>query len=179
MTSGVEAFKYVRPHITALPSPPVNVRANALCYRGDVNRQPDERVGAWAALLRVHAAVVPRLERELAAVGMPLSWYDVLLELKRTGEGRLTPKEIEEKVLFEQYNLSRLLDRMEADGLVRRIPYPGDRRRQLVEITDRGRALQRSMWGVYGPAIHRHIGAKLTEKEAGQLAALLLRLTQE
>jgi DNA-binding MarR family transcriptional regulator len=139
----------------------------------------DAASDAWVRLARAERALVGRIEAELKGAGFPtLSWYDVLLELKRTSEGRLTPREIEEKVLFEQYNLSRLLDRMEADGLVRRIPYPGDRRRQLVEITDRGRALQRSMWGIYGPAIHRHIGAKLTEKEAGQLAALLLRLTQ-
>jgi len=68
---------------------------------------------------------------------------------------------------------------MEAEGLVRRIPYPGDRRRQWVEITDEGRALQWRMWSVYGPAIDRFVGAKLTEKEAGQLAALLLKLVRE
>ena len=81
-------------------------------------------------------------------------------------------------MLFEQYNLSRLLDRMEAEGHVRRIPYPGDRRRQLVEITEEGRLLQRRMWGVYGPAINRHIGAKLTDKEAGNLAGLLLKFKE-
>ena len=42
----------------------------------------DERLSAWSALLRVHAALVPVLERELAAAHrLPLSWYDVLLEL--------------------------------------------------------------------------------------------------
>jgi DNA-binding MarR family transcriptional regulator len=82
-------------------------------------------------------------------------------------------------VLFEQYNLSRLLDRMEKDGLVRRIPFPGDKRRQLIEITEEGRALQWRMWGVYGAAINRFIGAKLNDKEAGQLATLLLKLIQE
>jgi DNA-binding MarR family transcriptional regulator len=137
----------------------------------------DSVTDSWVRLIRAERALVGRFEAELKGAGFPgLAWYDVLLELKRVPEGRLTPREIEAKVLFEQYNLSRLLDRMEADGLVRRIPYPGDRRRQLVEITDKGRALQRSMWGVYGPAISRHIGAKLTEEEASQLARLLLKL---
>jgi DNA-binding MarR family transcriptional regulator len=123
--------------------------------------------------------VVGRIEAELKSAGFPsLHWYDVLLELKRGPEGRLTPREIEDAGLFEQYNLSRLLDRMEAEGLVRRIPYPGDRRRQLVEITEEGRALQERMWGVYGAAINRFISAKLTDKEAGQLSALLLKLLQ-
>ena len=68
---------------------------------------------------------------------------------------------------------------MEAEGLVRRIPYPGDKRRQLVEITEEGRALQERMWGVYGAALNRFISAKLNDKEAGQLSALLLKLIQE
>ena len=118
-----------------------------------------------------------RIEAELKGAGFPpLAWYDVLLSLKKA-DGRRTPREIEQEVLFEQYNLSRLLDRMEAEGLVRRIPYPGDRRRQLVEITGEGRALQRRMWSVYGPAISRHMGCKLAEGEAERLAGLLQKLT--
>ncbi len=137
-------------------------------------------IRAWGRLIRAERTVVGRIEAELKSAGFPsLHWYDVLLELKRGPEGRLTPREIEDAGLFEQYNLSRLLDRMEAEGLVRRIPYPGDRRRQLVEITEEGRALQERMWGVYGAAINRFISAKLTDKEAGQLSALLLKLIQE
>jgi DNA-binding MarR family transcriptional regulator len=137
-------------------------------------------IRAWGRLIRAERTVVGRIEAELKSAGFPsLHWYDVLLELKRGPEGRLTPREIEEAGLFEQYNLSRLLDRMEAEGLVRRIPYPGDKRRQLVEITEEGRALQARMWGVYGAAINRFISAKLTDKEAGQLSGLLLKLIQE
>lgn len=137
-------------------------------------------IKAWGRLIRTQRELVGRVEAELKSAGFPsLYWYDVLLELKRGPEGRLTPKEIEAAVLFEQYNLSRLLDRMEAEGLVRRIPYPGDRRRQLIEITEEGRALQWRMWSVYGAAINRFIGAKLTDGEAGQLSALLLKLLLE
>lgn len=137
-------------------------------------------IKAWGRLIRAERTVVSRIEAELKSAGFPsLHWYDVLLELKRGPEGRLTPRDIEAAVLFEQYNLSRLLDRMEAEGLVRRTPYPGDKRRQLVEITEEGRALQERMWSVYGAAINRFISAKLTDKEAGQLSALLLKLTLE
>lgn len=136
-------------------------------------------IRAWGRLIRAERTVVARIEAELKSAGFPsLHWYDVLLEVKRGPGGRLTPREIEEAVLFEQYNLSRLLDRMEAEGLVRRIPFPGDKRRQLVEITDEGRSLQERMWPVYGAAINRYFGDKLGEKEAGQLSALLLKLLQ-
>ncbi|WP_414471904.1 MarR family winged helix-turn-helix transcriptional regulator [Microvirga sp. M2] len=141
-------------------------------------REPSDAVtDAWVRLIRAGRGAVGRIEDDLKTAGFPcLSWYDVLLHLKRRPDGRSSPREIEDAVLFEQYNLSRLLDRMEADGLVRRIPYPGDKRRQWVEITEEGRALQRRMWGIYGPAINRVIGEKLTEAEAEQLAGLLLKL---
>jgi DNA-binding MarR family transcriptional regulator len=137
-------------------------------------------IKAWGRLIRAERTVVGRIEAELKSAGFPsLHCYDVLLELKRGPGGRLTPREIEEAVLFEQYNLSRLLDRMEAGGLVRRTPFPGDKRRQLVEITEKGRALQERMWKVYGDAMIRFFGARLGEKEAGQLAGLLLKLVQD
>jgi DNA-binding MarR family transcriptional regulator len=141
-------------------------------------QEPSDAVtDAWVRLVRAGREVVGQIEAELRGADFPsLSWYDVLLHLKRRPDGRSSPREIEDAGLFEQYNLSRLLDRMEAEGLVRRIPYPGDKRRQLVEITEEGRLLQRRMWGVYGPAINRFIGEKLTEEEATHLAALLLKL---
>ena len=70
---------------------------------------------------------------------------------------------------------------MEVEGLVRRIPYPGDKRRQLVEITDEGRALQERMWAVSWSGHNRSfISAKLhSDKEAGKPSVLLLKLIQE
>jgi DNA-binding MarR family transcriptional regulator len=138
---------------------------------------PESVTDAWVRLIRAGRDVAGRIEADLKAAGFPsLAWYDVLLSLKKAPAGRRTPREIEHEVLFEQYNLSRLLDRMESEGLVRRIPYPGDRRRQLVEITQAGRALQRRMWTVYGPAISRYVGCRFTEGEAKELASLLGRL---
>lgn len=141
-------------------------------------QEPSDAVtDAWVRLIRSGREIAGGIETEMKRAGFPpLAWYDVLLHLKRQADGRSSPRAIEDAALFEQYNLSRLLDRMEAEGLVRRIPYPGDRRRQLVEITEEGRSLQRRMWRSYGPAIDRFIGGKLTDREAEQLAALLLKL---
>lgn len=142
-----------------------------------VQEPSDAVTNAWVRLIRAGREIAGEIEAELKRAGFPsLAWYDVLLHLKYQPDGRSSPRAIEEAALFEQYNLSRLLDRMETEGLVRRIPYPGDKRRQLVEITQAGRALQRRMWSLYGPAINRFIGDKLSDKEAEQLAALLLKL---
>ena len=132
---------------------------------------------AWARLVRAHRAVTTRIVADLKGAGFPpLVWYDVLLELGRAGCGRLAPGRLEDALLFAQYNVSRLVDRMAADGLVRREPHPSDARRQLIAVTPEGRALRERMWPAYAAAIARHLGAKLPGGKADQLSALLARL---
>ncbi|KAA2236024.1 MarR family winged helix-turn-helix transcriptional regulator [Salinarimonas soli] len=134
----------------------------------------DDVVAAWVRLVRAQRAVMGAVEADLKRAGEPpLSWYDVLWSLVQAPDGRLAPRDLEGALLLEQYNLSRLLDRLEADGLVARVPHPGDRRRQFVEITERGRALRERMWPVYAEAVQRHVGARLGDGEARCLAAIL------
>jgi DNA-binding MarR family transcriptional regulator len=106
----------------------------------------------------------------------PLAWYDVLLELSRARDGRLRPFEIEKETLLAQYNLSRLLDRLEKEGLIGREPCADDARGQWVVITDKGRAMQARIWKVYAKAIQQHVGEKLDDKAAETLGQLLGRL---
>jgi len=137
----------------------------------------DEAVTAWARLVRAEQIVLEKIEAALKAADLPpLSWYDVLLELSRADAGRLRPLELERRTLLAQYNASRLFDRMEKAGLVERLPHPEDKRGQLIAITTEGRALQKRMWRVYGPAIARHVGEKLRPAEAAELARLLAKL---
>jgi DNA-binding MarR family transcriptional regulator len=141
-------------------------------------RNPSDAVTkAWARLIRARETVVAAVERDLKAAGLPpLGWYDVLLELTRARNGRLRPFEIEKETLLAQYNLSRLLDRLEREGLIAREPCADDRRGQWVVITDEGRALQARTWKVYARAIQNHVGDRLDDKAAAQLANLLGRL---
>lgn len=132
---------------------------------------------AWARLLRAHHALTVAIGADLKQAGFPpLDWYDALLALGRAPEGRLTPRELEQRMVMAQYNCSRLVDRLEAEGLVRRIPYPGDRRRQLIEITEEGRALRLRMWPPYAQSIEHHVGSKLSDGDAARLADLLAPL---
>ena len=142
-------------------------------------RQPsDAVVRAWARLIRAQQAVLAAVEAELKAVGFqPLGWYDVLLELTRKDAG-LRPFALEQELLLAQYNLSRLLDRLEKAGYIERRPCPDDGRGQVVAITAAGRALVKRMWPTYRAAIARHVGSKLSEDEAARLAALLGKLTE-
>jgi glucose dehydrogenase len=98
----------------------------------------------------------------------PLAWYDALLELSRAPDGMLRPVE-------PQYSTSRLVDRLPEAGLAERKTCPIDGRRQYVVITQGGRNLQKKMWDTYSAAIERHVGAKLSNKDAAQLCDLLGR----
>ena len=144
-----------------------------------MSRNPSDSVTrAWIKLMRAREKVLGAIEHDLKAAGCPpLAWYDVLLELSRAPGGRLRPFEIEKETLLAQYNLSRLLDRLEKEGLVARAPCEDDARGQWVVITEKGRAAQARTWKTYAKAIQKHVGEKLDDKAAATLAELLSRLT--
>ena len=129
---------------------------------------------AWARLLRAHAGAFGGVEADLKKAGFPpLSWYDVLLELRRA-DGGLRPMDVEQRLLIPQHNLSRLIERMVKAGYVQRRACLEDGRGHLLELTRSGRELQRRMWPSYAQAIDRHVGRRLgSEENAAQLASLL------
>jgi len=137
----------------------------------------DAAIRAWTRLIRAQQTALAGVEADLKAAGFPpLAWYDVLLELSRLEDGGLRPFALERELLLAQYNLSRLLDRLEQAGYVERQSCPEDGRGQVVVITKAGRAVVKRMWPTYRAAIARHLGAKLSEDEAARLAALLGKL---
>ncbi len=166
----------MREHISSRGTTGVNVRAHTPSCYGRAVRRDDERVAAWAAVLRVHAAVVPRLERELAAVGMPLSWYDVLLELNAAPDRRLRMTELGARAVLSRERVSRVVDELERAGLVRRERNPADGRSLLAAVTDDGRARLRAAAPAYLAGIARHFGAHLDDEEARVVGAALRRV---
>jgi len=133
---------------------------------------------AWARLIRAAQSASAAVEAALKAEGFPpLAWYDVLLELDRNPEKCLRHRDIHREMLLERYNVTRLVDRLEKDGLVEREPCPEDARGAVVRLTDKGAALRRAMWPAYREAIIRHFSSKLTEGELEQLARVLGALT--
>jgi len=136
-------------------------------------------VDAWIALNRAQRRVFETIEAELKSAGQPpLAWYDVLLETECAGETGARPFELESTLLLAQYNLSRLLDRIERQGLIAREACAEDGRGQVVRITERGKALRRAMWPVYARAIESAVGGRLNAGEAETLMTLLGRLVE-
>ncbi|HEY0233430.1 MAG TPA: helix-turn-helix domain-containing protein [Afipia sp.] len=143
-----------------------------------MKRRPStEATEAWIRLMRIQSRVLDAVEQDLKKAGFPpLAWYDALLELSRAPDGELRPVELEKQMLLPQYSTSRLIDRLVDEGLAARRECERDKRGLFVEITEAGRDLQKKMWDSYSAAIERHMGSKLSDAEAAQLAALLDRL---
>jgi DNA-binding MarR family transcriptional regulator len=141
-------------------------------------------VRAWARLMKAQRLALANVEEALKEAGLPpLVWYDVLLEIERAGAAGVRPFELERATLLAQYNLSRLLDRVERDGYIERRACPDDGRGQAVHITESGRAVRRRMWPAYAGAIEasigRHLGAKDVEALGAVLGRLIERLSHE
>jgi len=137
-------------------------------------RPNESTVRAWARLLRTERTLLDRAEDGLKVANLPpLAWYDVLFELERCGGEGLRPAQLQKELMLAQYNLSRLLDRIEAGGYVARRLCHEDGRGQVVTITTDGRRMLRRMWVVYSSVIQGSIGERLEPAETASLIALL------
>jgi DNA-binding MarR family transcriptional regulator len=136
-------------------------------------------LATWRAFLNAHAVLIQRIEKDLKAHGLPpLGWYDVLWPLYRADDNRLRMNELAEQVVLSRTGLVRLVDRVEAAGLLRREPVPEDGRGAYVVITDEGSATLRRMWPLYRRHIQRDFLDALGA-EAERLRTALERIVEE
>jgi len=141
---------------------------------GSAGRPEDPAVDAWRGLLVAHSRLVPAVEADLRAAGqVPLSWYDVLLELNAAPERRLRMSELGQRVVLSRTRVSRIVDELAAAGLAERQPDEADGRSSFAVLSAAGRDALRRAWPVYREAIRRHLAAWLTVPQCRELAALL------
>lgn len=134
----------------------------------------DTVVRAWARLMKAQQRALRAVEQALKKAKLPpLTWYDALLELERAGESGLRPFELEREMLMAQYNLSRLVDRIEKAGYVERRTCDDDGRGQVIMITAAGKDIRRRMWPVYADTIQSSIGVHLSDTQAETLDSIL------
>jgi len=140
-------------------------------------RASDWRIGVWRTFLRAHAGALRELERELMAeTGTPLGWYDVLLQLAEAPGRRLRMAELADKVLLSRSGLTRVIDRLQTDGLVRREPSPGDARGTFTVLTAEGMARLRAAAPTHLAGIRKHWLAHFSDDELRELGRLLNRV---
>jgi DNA-binding MarR family transcriptional regulator len=132
-----------------------------------------EALAAWRVFFEVALALPDILDAELeAAVELPFRWYDVLVQLEELPGG--TPmNEVASRILASKSGLTRVIDKMEAAGLVSRERPAENRRVVLISITDEGRSTLHAARRVHRDGIRRHFTEHLTAAELTRLARML------
>lgn len=107
-------------------------------------------------------------------IGMDV--YDVLLALKRSPDRKLRLSDLADRVVLSRSGLTRLVDRIESSGWLRREPVPEDRRGSYAVLTPAGDEAMRKCWTVYEGLILEHFGRHLGDDEARQMHEMLSRM---
>jgi DNA-binding MarR family transcriptional regulator len=131
-----------------------------------------EAVAAWEALFRAQVSVLRQLNAEFPSDELSFNEYDVLFNLTRC-EGRQSRiRDLNKHLLLTQPSVSRLVDRLVAQGFVSKEPDPGDGRGTIVRLTDAGFETFRKVAVVHAESIHRRVGGALNTEELATLAQL-------
>lgn len=125
-------------------------------------------VAAWESLMRTHAVLLRGFEEAGDFAPLTSREYDVLFNLSRAPGHALRMRELVSGALVSQPSMSRMVDRLATDGLVRRESDPADGRGVRVALTDAGLSLQREI----GRRHVRSIDAAFAVLDDAELAAL-------
>jgi len=137
----------------------------------------DEKVLLFGLLLETNARLAKDFGAELEAkCDLPLAWFDVLLQLRRTPLGQLKMNQIAEAIVHSTGGTTRLIDRLEEVGYVRRENCPSDRRAIFVAITDAGNQKLDEALGVHLAFIEESLAHRLSDQERATLSGLLKKL---
>ena len=136
-----------------------------------------EQSKAWRAFLWAPTVIIRNLENEMrAAAGLPLSWFDVLIHLREAPQGRLRLQALAESVVLSRSGLTRLIDRMEKAGVVRREPATDDRRGSYAVLTAAGRRRFEHVMPGHLRRVNDHFARHLSAAEVRALTATLSKL---
>jgi DNA-binding MarR family transcriptional regulator len=134
----------------------------------------DAEIRAWQAFLHAHHQITRQLDAELRSEHeLPLNAYDVLLRLARAPHRRLRMTDLAERVMMSPSGLTRVVDRLAAEGLVQRERYDGDARVMLAQLTDKGRLLLRRAAKTHLRGIREHFTGQMTLAQLREVAAAL------
>jgi DNA-binding MarR family transcriptional regulator len=132
-----------------------------------------ERLRSWRLYFESALALVDVLDEELEReAGIPLRWYDVLVQLEESPEG-IPMNALAERILLSKSGFTRVVDRMEEAGLVRRVRPEDDRRTILVVLTEAGAQTMEHARRFHRDGIERHFSQHLTDNEVKVLTRAL------
>ncbi len=137
----------------------------------------DQRVLLFGLLMETNA----RLERQLGAameqaIGLPLAWFEVLVRVQRAERGFLSMSELAGQTVYSSGGTTRLVDRIEREGLVERFACPSDRRSVHVRITEAGELVLATALEVHAGHLDTYVTSKLSDEEREILETALRKL---
>ena len=136
-----------------------------------------ERLRAWRLFFESALALLDLLDTELEhEAGIPMRWYDVLVQLEETPEG-IPMNELAERILYSKSGFTRVIDRMEEAGLVRRLRPQNDRRTILIVLTDKGTQTMEHARRYHRDGIERHFSQHLTQADIKALTRALEKIS--
>ncbi len=130
-------------------------------------------VTAVTSLMRVHQVLTRQADQVLAPIDLTFSRYELLVRLYFHG-GSLPLNQLGKQLQIHQTSITSLVDKLQAQGLIRRTPHPTDRRSTIAQITPSGRALTRKAIKLLNSELYRDLG--LTDGEARLLIGLLMKM---
>ena len=136
-----------------------------------------ERLHAWRLYIESALALIDVLDAELEqAVGISQRWYDALVHLEDIPDG-LRMTELAERILYSKSGFTRVVDRMEEAGLLRRVRPDNDRRSIFVSLTDKGRDTMVRARRHHRDGIERHFAGHLTDTDVKGLIRALEKIS--
>jgi DNA-binding MarR family transcriptional regulator len=137
----------------------------------------EEELQAWRGLLCAHAAVAKRLDAELeGAHGLPLTSFEVLHHLEEAPGGRMRMCDLASAIQLSRSGLTRLVDRLERDGLLSRCSCDHDARGAYACLTDAGRDRLAAARDTHLTAVREHFLSHFSRSELRAIAGLWERL---
>jgi len=137
-------------------------------------------MAAWRSFIEAHARVLARLSHELLdEEALPLTWYDVLVQLSEADGQRLRMQDLAGRVLLSQSGLTRLVDRLQRAGLVERVRCTEDGRGMFAQLTTEGLDTLRRTYPTHLRGVREWFADALTAEEAGLLARALGRIASD
>ncbi len=126
-----------------------------------------------STLGQLHQLLAQEMEDE---AGMPFERYSILLLLAQADGGALRPSELAEALPITSSGVTRLIDRLERDGVVERRACTTDGRGTFVALTADGTEVFRRAGRVHLRGINEHLGTNLTESEMAELRRIMTKL---
>ena len=135
-------------------------------------------LAAWRGFLRAHALLVRELDCELEeAHGLPLISYELLVRLEQAPDHRMRMRELADAVLLSRSGLTRLVDRLVRDGLIKRSTCSADARGAYAVLTPRGAHALKTARPAHLDGVRRRFLAHFDDDELANLAGIWERLT--